>query len=470
MANILVIDQGTHASRAVLVSDDGRIIDHAEKAISLNRISHEMIEQDGKEILQSIHDALAQLQTSELRNTSHAALTTQRSTMLAWHSETHHAITPAISWQDRRSQDELESFHAYADEIKTITGLPLSPHYGAGKLRWLLHHNIDVQNAHKEQKLRMGPLASFLLNNLLDQNGNKLDHSNAHRSQLFDLQQLDWSPRLLRLFGIPVKTLPKCVPVLHPYGKLKQYGTPLVCVCGDQNAALHGHGPMTPGSAIINIGTGAFVLAPCDRSIVDTPLLCGIASSSDQHCQYLLEGTVNGAGAALDWAQQAYPQTDLFQQLPHWLETVKHAPLFINTVGGLGSPWWRIGMPPRFMDDTTSSIAERYVAIIESIVFLLQHNIETMQQKMPLQQLKVSGGLSQLDGLCQKLADISLLPVMQSQQTEATALGAAWLSSVGPQHWFHDRQQQVFTPSPNPHLQTRYQTFTKEIRSLQNSV
>ncbi len=470
MSNILVIDQGTHASRAVLVSADGQIIDHAEKTISLNRISHEMIEQDGEAILQSIHESVSQLNPAELRKTSYAALTTQRSTMMAWHSKTLRALTPAISWQDRRSQDELVTFQAYAEEVKAITGLPLSPHYGAGKLRWLLHHNDQVKTALQDKNLRMGPLASFLLNNLLDQDGNKLDHSNAHRSLLFDLHQLDWSPRLLHLFGIPVETLPQCTPVIHNYGKLRQYDIPLVCVCGDQNAALHGQGVTAPGTAMINIGTGAFILSPCDRAIVDTPLLCGIASSTEQQCQYLLEGTVNGAGAALDWAQQRYPQTDVFKHLPDWLETVTQPPLFINTVGGIGSPWWQSGMPAQFINDSGSSIAEYYVAIIESIVFLLQHNIEILQQKMQLQQLQVSGGLSQLDGLCQKLADISHLPVTQSQQTEATALGAAWLAAGSPPNWFGMLQQPIFSPMHNPQLQIRYQTFTKEIRRRRNSV
>ncbi|HEY9051640.1 MAG TPA: FGGY family carbohydrate kinase [Gammaproteobacteria bacterium] len=469
MSNILVIDQGTHASRAILVSAHGEIIDHAEKTVSLHRISHEMIEQDAEEILQSIHDVLAQLDTSELNNTRNATLTTQRSTMLAWHNKTCRAITPAVSWQDRRSQQELECVQQYAADIKTITGLPLSPHYGAGKLRWLLHHNEQVKKNLQEKNLRMGPLASFLLDNLVLNGCNKLDHSNAHRSQLFDLHTLDWSPRLLQLFDIPAEVLPRCTPMIHDYGKLRQYNIPLTCVCGDQNAALHGHGVITSGQAIINIGTGAFILSPCDEVIIDTPLLCGIASSNDQQCQYLLEGTVNGAGAALDWAQQHHPQTDLFKHLPHWLNEVTQPPIFINTIGGLGSPWWNSGTPPRFIHDEKSSVAERYVAMIESIVFLLQHNIDAMGEKIPLQQLQVSGGLSQLKGLCQKLADISQLPVRQSHQTEATALGAAWLSAGCPPNWFHKQQLQLFSPGHNLQLQQGYKTFTEEIRRLQNS-
>ncbi|TNF36967.1 MAG: hypothetical protein EP315_03420 [Gammaproteobacteria bacterium] len=470
MSHILVIDQGTHASRAILVSAQGEIIDHAEKTVSLNRISHDRVEQDAEEILQSIHDALGKISQRELNQCTSAALTTQRSTLLAWHADTRRAITPALSWQDRRSQNDLTGFRSAEHDIKHITGLPLSPHYGAGKLRWLLQQDEQVQRALQQHELRMGPLTSFLLCHLLEQHSNLLDHSNAQRTQLFDLQRLDWSPELLKLFAVPHDVLPQCVPMIHPYGKLQLHGMPLQCVCGDQNAALHGMGRLGDGDALINIGTGAFVLAACEKIMVDTPLLCGIAASHDHHCQYLLEGTVNGAGAALDWAQQQYPQTDLFQYLPDWLQQDMEPPLFINTVGGLGSPWWHSSTPAHFIHDAEASIAARYVAIIESIVFLLQHNMQILQQKLPLRQLYISGGLSRLTGLCQKLADLSRLPVTQLEQPEATALGAAWLSRGCPSHWRRQQAKQYFIPQANMALQKRFQLFTESISRLTNSV
>ena len=368
--HILVIDQGTHATRAVLFSAQGEILDHAEQTISLHRIDHAQVEQDAEEIVNSVLSVVNQIKN--IPSDTHCALTTQRSTTVAWHKTTGAALCPALSWQDRRAQQDLDQFKKHTATIKRITGLPLSAHYGVGKIRWLLAHQHTVQAAAQQNTLCIGPLASFLLWRLLDTHPFCVDASNAHRMLLLDLHSNNWSDELLTLFHIEKKTLPICLPPQHHYGQLRlqqQHNLPLTLACGDQTAAFHGLGPLPEGSAVVNIGTGAFLLAACDRIIRDTPLLCGVRAGG-----WLLEGTVNGAGSAIDWAQVQWPVADLFDQLPHWLASQTSPPIFINTVGGLGSPWWSDAVPPYFLDEIAEPAA-RYVGIIESIVFLLQHNL-----------------------------------------------------------------------------------------------
>ncbi|HEX5636035.1 MAG TPA: FGGY family carbohydrate kinase, partial [Gammaproteobacteria bacterium] len=374
--HILVIDQGTHATRALLFSPQGEILAQAQQTVSLHRIDHEQVEQDAEEIFNSVLHVLGEI--GPLPASTVCALTTQRSTTLAWNKTTGAALCPALSWQDRRANKDLQPFSAHAGQIKNITGLPLSAHYGAGKLRWLLAHNQNVQNAAQQNNLCMGPLASFLLWRLLAAHLFCVDVSNAHRMLLLDLQTDNWSETLLQLFQLDKKYLPSCLPLQHHYGFLHHAKVPLVTVCGDQTAAFHGLGPLTPGTAVVNIGTGAFILAACDKVITDTPLLCGLRAGG-----WLLEGTVNGAGAALEWAQQQWPVENLFDQLPQWLNDENTPPVFINTVGGLGSPWWCSGVDAYFVEAGVTSTplsptlshkgrgSERYVAIIESIVFLL---------------------------------------------------------------------------------------------------
>ncbi|MCW9013698.1 MAG: FGGY family carbohydrate kinase [Gammaproteobacteria bacterium] len=466
MPYILVIDQGTHASRAMLFSSNGEIVDKAKVEIKLQQLNHTHIEQDPEEILTSIITALGQLDKSRLSDTHQCCITTQRSTVLAWNSTTGEALSPAISWQDRRSLDDLQQFKPQEKQIKAITGLPLSPHYAAGKCRWLIQHNPQVQQALLDQQLQMGTLVSFLLYHLISGNPHLIDHSNANRTLLFDLAALQWSEKLFHLFDLPHAIFPECKPMLYHYGKLNFHPIPVTAVSGDQSAALHAQGVVQQGHAIINIGTGAFVLAPCDNIITNTDLLCGIGLTTDTSCTYLLEGTVNGAGAALSWAEQKYPVSNLFQQLPDWLDKEQSPPIFINTIGGLGSPWWKSGCPAYFIDDQSASIEARFVGVIESIVFLLQTNLEQMQQHINLQQLKISGGLSQLDELCQKLADLSKLPIARMTETEATAKGAAWLAAGCPSDWHKPQTEQIFLPRSQPELVARYQKFCHEIHSL----
>jgi glycerol kinase len=459
MQNILVIDQGTHATRALLFSPQGEVLDQAEQRVSLHRIDHQQVEQDAQDILDSVWQLIHQIaERQTLDANTCCALTTQRSTIVVWDKNNGKALRPALSWQDRRAQDDLKSFSHHAANIKNITGLPLSPHYGAGKLRWLLTRDAAVQAAIKQNTAFTGPLASFLLWHLLESHDHVVDFSNAHRMQLFDVRRRDWSPELINLFGLQQLTLPQCQPLIHEYGRLQHYGCELRAVCGDQTAAFHGLGPLPAGTAVVNIGTGAFILAACDHVITDTPLLCGIQANG-----WLLEGTVNGAGAALDWAQQHWPVQDLFGQLPHWLAAESSPPVFINTVGGLGSPWWMDGGEPRFVGNEPLSPEKRYVAVIESIVFLLQHNLQEMQKHLPIHRLYLGGGLSRLDGLCQKLANLSGCRIVRGEDFETTARGAAWLAAGQPADWFGTPMSPCFEPAPDSGLRQRYQAFTEAL-------
>ena len=467
MPYTLAIDQGTHATRAIVFDRTGSIVDRAEHPIQLHRLDEDRVEQNADEILQSVHRVLTSLAKAPLAETTSCALATQRSTVVAWDKHSGQALSPAISWQDRRSWQDLDQFSEHSEQIKAITGLPLSPHYSVGKFRWLLNNYPAVKQAADEQRLYLGTLASYLMFHLLQQPSHCIDHCNAQRTLLFDLRQLNWSETLMDLFQIPRQFLPECKPVCHEYGQLKDYNIPLRCVIGDQNAAIFSHGPLAENTALINIGTGAFILSTCQKPNVESPLLSGLAMSKSHEQHYLIEGTVNGAGAALSWAQQQWPVDDLFEALPGWLDKQQHPPVFINTVGGLGSPWWKKTVAPYFVKDQDHSPAERYVAIIESIAFLLMDNLRHLQQLQSIQKLRLSGGLSRLDGLCQRLSDLSQLPVIQFHHTEATARGAAWLATDKSQTDFSQTEEhRHFLPVTNPSLQQRYTVFHETIHSL----
>ena len=465
MTSTLVIDQGTHASRAIVFSAEGKIISIAEQSISLIKHNHSHIEQNPQEILQSVQAVVKQVLKKTPGNISNCALATQRSTMLAWHNDSLQSLHPALSWQDRRSEDDIKQFKQHEKNIHQITGLPLSAHYGAGKFRWLLQY-LKHNQSDSNLSFSLGPLVSFLLRHLSSKQQNLVDHSNAHRTLLFDLYKLDWSDELLKLFDIDKKYLPDCKPVQYNYGTLMDTGIPINSVSGDQNAALFARGEIPRDTAIVNLGTGAFILAPCKTTFKTNKLLQGIARSNN-HTEYLIEGTVNGAGAAISWAEQQWPVAQLYQKLSRWLEGINQPPVFINTVGGLGSPWWISDIEPYFLDhDEQLNIEQRYVAILESIIFLIQHNLQQLNEHLEITTLRVSGGLSQINALCQKLADLSGCQVERFEDTEATARGAAWLAMGKPENWSTQQPDRSFNPSLQPSLKQRYQRFTAEISSF----
>ncbi len=466
----LVLDLGSHACRVALFTPLGDLQHLASTELSTHSPASGFYEQDAPEILQAFTQLLAELPVELLQRTARCGICTQRSSIVAWHRHTGEVLSPVISWRDRRNQAMTDSLLHYGELVRHITGLTLSPHYSASKMCYLLEHNPLVRLAAEQQQLCLAPLASYLLFHLLDQPGYVIDHSNAQRTLLFNIHTLNWSLPLLALFDIDAGILPACKPVIYPYGKLKQSGIPVTAVCGDQNAVYHAYPQSAEASGLINIGTGAFMLCP-DQGKTEHELLCTIASSHGERADTLREGTVNGAGAAISWAQQRYPQPSLFQHLPDWLIQVQHPPLFINTVSGLGSPWWCDGGDCEFIGEENNSVEEKYVAIIESIVFLLYANIQRLSPAP--QQFFISGGLSRLDALCQKLADLCGHKIIRYDALEASALGCAYLANqLTPEYDFQPaaRLDCEFIPVHNRALKNRYRQFVGELKKRCNSV
>lgn len=137
----LVIDQGTHASRAILFDEFGDVLSGAVCDITLQRINSQRVEQDATEILTSVRQVVAEVVADIDADSQIKAcgIATQRSTMIAWNSAGE-ACSATLSWQDVRGSDLVDALRPQQQMIQQISGLPLSPHYGASKLRWLQQH------------------------------------------------------------------------------------------------------------------------------------------------------------------------------------------------------------------------------------------------------------------------------------------------------------------------------------------
>jgi glycerol kinase len=464
----LVIDQGTYSTRALAFDSAGHVIATAQQPIALHQISADRIEQDPQEIVSSmrtvVESVLADPAVRE-RGVAHAGMATQRSSVVAWDKTTGAPLAPLLSWQDRRAAEWLKQFEPREKQIKERTGLPLSPHYGASKLRWLLDNKSQVQQARRFGRLCFGPLASFLIFHLLHDRPLAADHANAGRTQLWNIDSRDWDPMLLEMFGVPGELLPACQPIEDAYGLLQESAIPLTAVNGDQNAAVYSLGLPAPGTAIVNLGTGAFVLLPTGAIRMRHPrLLSGLASSDELFGDYTIEGTVNGAAAAIKWAAETWQITDISARLPGWLEQAQDPPIFLNSIGGLGSPFWQPGPEPTIIGE--GEPWQKVVAVAESILFLLQVNLQTMADAgLNIEQIRISGGLANVDALCQRLADLTGKAVYRPVETEATARGAAWLAAGQPSHWPEAETGKQFDPQPNDPLHDRYLHFRSELDS-----
>jgi glycerol kinase len=362
-----------------------------------------------------------------------------------------------LSWQDRRAAKWLAAFEPHASAIHYETGLFLSPHYGASKLRWCLDHLEPVRRARESRRLAMGPLASFLAFRLLDGKPFVADPANASRTLLWSLRTRDFAPDLLELFGIPREVLPKCVPSRGDLGLLDVGGekVPFRVLTGDQSAAVFASGPPREDTAYVNVGTGAFVQRPCARLPDSLPrLLASLVDDDGARATFVVEGTINGAGSAVRAVAGELGLGDVEGELDRILERSKDPPLFLNGVSGLAAPYWIPDFRSRFAGD--GDPREKIAAVLESVVFLACAILEEMERSMPRPaRIRISGGLAQLDGLCTRLATASGLEVERSAEPEATARGLAWLLSGRERAWAERSVGVRFAPATDPSLRER---------------
>lgn len=467
----LALDQGGHASRALVFDHAGHLITQAFAPIHTQR-DGDHVEHDAQELVHSLRQCLRDTYTTlgkDVQRIAAAGLATQRSSIVCWQRQTGAALSPVLSWQDRRHHAWLATLKPQCKFIEQTTGLVLSAHYGASKLRWCLDHLPAVQDALQQGNLCFGPLSSYLLSALLVEKPICVDPGNASRTQLWSPASRNWSPELLELFGIPLSALPHCVPTCHDYGHLVlgDHLIPLRVCTGDQAAVPYANGALRFDTTYVNLGTGAFALAPLQQDLPDAaPLLRSVLWSDAEHLTYALEGTVNGAAAALNWyAEQSGEDVErISQQLDRQHVDKLTLPLFINGIGGVGSPYWLPDLnsrfvPERAVSDPTQRTAQ-IAAIIESIAFLLTANLTLMRRLVPtLSRIVVGGGLSQCKYLCEGLADLNEMVVTRLDERELTAKGLAYLIAGQPDAWITDSARATFQPRHHEGLLTRYRRW-----------
>lgn len=458
----LALDQGGHATRATVFDERGSAVARSQVAVSHQSHAPDRVEQNPEEIVGSldraIEEVLGMLGNAAALHIVSAGLATQRASLVCWDSRTGRALSPVLSWQDRRASPLMADYASQAFAIRERTGLMLSPHYGALKMRWCLENLPAVRSAAKAGHLVMGPLASFLAFRSVVPQPLVVDPGNAARTLLWGWSRKDWDPELLRLFGISEQTLPVCAPSRYPFGGLRAGGAqvPLTIMMGDQGAALFCEGIPRPDTIYINMGTGAFLQRPVVHATVDRgPLLRSVALQDGRDSLSVLEGAINGAGAALAWGSEALPYRDLAWHCESLLKNRDPRPLFINTIGGLGSPYWRSDLPPRFEGEGTTTA--KAAAIIESVVFLVNENVRALQAHTgPCAGLVVTGGMAACDGVCQALANLSGLGVRRPGDGEATSRGLAFLAAGSPVKWPKSPGEQAFAPTEDEALSDRY--------------
>jgi glycerol kinase len=437
---LLGIDEGTSAVKAVLYDADLRPLAEARREKRLSYPQSGWVEQDPAEVLDAVVGAVGELLAGAAEPVTACGLDHQGESVLAWDADTGEPLTPIVTWQDKRSQEVLDRLEATgrAEEVSRRSGMPLDPYFSAGKLTWLLEHDPEVQRALEAGTLRMGTVDSFLCDRLGA--GFATDPSTASRTQLGAPQ---WDPVLLDLYGVPGDVLPAIADTAGELGVLHHDSwpqeLPLRARCVDQQAALAGAGCVRPGLVKATYGTGVFVLAHvgAERPSPGGGLLPTVAWSVSGRLEWAIDGGVFTAGALLEWLSRDLGLAADPPALATAAATVEDAGgvKILPALAGVGAPWWKPDARA-VIAGLSAGVRPAHVAraALEGVAWRVADIVGVIQDTVPVQVLRVDGGLTRDPTLLQLQADAAGVTV-QRGLLDATAAGAAALAAVGAGVW-----------------------------------
>ncbi len=439
---ILVIDEGTTSTRAMLFGVDGKLHGSQQEELQQYYPATGLVEHDAGEIWDKTLRCCQKMieQAGGAEKISAIGITNQRETIVAWDKRTGEPLSKAIVWQDRRTAETCDALRAKDLEsmIQAKTGLLLDPYFSGSKMGWMLKNWPDIADA--GDNLAFGTIESYLIFRLT---GGKhvTDASNASRTMLMALDSHDWDDDLLALFDIPKKTLPKIVDCAGDLGKTSSdlFGAP-IAICGsagDQQAATIGQACLDAGQTKATFGTGAFILTNCGGKPPksDNRLLSTVLFQMDGKRTYALEGSVFVAGSLMQWLRD---DVGLIQYAGESEELARSVTdnggvYLVPALSGLGAPHWKANATATISGLSFAATKAHIVrAALEAMAYQC-HDLKTAftADGSDWQSLRIDGGMVVNDWLVQDLSDILDIPVERPEFFETTALGAAMLAAVG---------------------------------------
>jgi len=441
---ILVLDEGTTSTRAMVFAADGRLLSLAQEELTQHYPRPGWVEHDAGEIWQRTRACMMRA-VSEAGGAGRIAaigITNQRETVVAWDRATGEPLARALVWQDRRTADlcnEIKS-RGHERELQRATGLLLDPYFSATKMRWLMDNEAAVRAAAERRTLALGTIESWLTWNL---SGGAFvsDASNASRTLLLPLDGAQFDAGLCDLFGVPREALAEVTDthgaIAETSAELFGRAIPICGLAGDQQAATVGQACLAPGETKATYGTGAFVLTNMGSQVPHSAnrLLGTVLTQHGGTRTYALEGSVFVAGSLVKYLRDTLGMISSAAETAALARSIPDSGgvTIVPALSGLGAPHWNAAARGVIAG---LSFATGRAQIARAALEAMAHQTHDLATAFaadgaPWQALRIDGGMSANDWMAQDLADVLELPVERPDMVETTALGAAMLAAVG---------------------------------------
>lgn len=462
---VVAVDQGTGSTKATAIDRIGTVIARASVPVSRSDPRPGWVEQDPLELRDSVTTAIAALLDQRPLRVAGVGLSNQRESAVVWDRGTGQPLGPMLGWQDRRTADRAAaaSQAGWAEEIRSRTGLPLDPMFSALKLEWLLDQVDPDRAGCRSGRIAVGTVDSWLLFCLTGEH--RIEIGNASRTQLLNLEQVDWDAELAERFRIPTRALPRLANSAEESDPLASLSPILKdarihAVLGDSHAALYANGVRTPGRVKVTYGSGSSIIALSGEApAAESAGLVRTIAWGTGRLAYALEGTVLATGSTLVWL------SELFGTDPYGLSRLAESAAssggvdLVPAFSGLGAPFWdpqAQAIISGFGLGTTQAEIAR--AAFESITLQTADVLTAVERAAggPLTSVLIDGGPAQNDWLAQRQADLSQLEIQRNNVAELSAIGAAHLAGVSCGFWSEQecealgRDRTRFAPSIGP--------------------
>ncbi|MFC7330358.1 glycerol kinase GlpK [Marinactinospora rubrisoli] len=448
--SVLTIDAGTTGVTALIVGENGAVLARGYQEFAQHYPESGWVEHNAEEIWQATLAACRVALDGTEEAPTCLGITNQRETAVLWDRRRGTAPRRAIVWQDRRTAGICAELRdaGHEDRVTELTGLRLDPYFTASKLTWISRHDARAWSGVESGDVAVGTVDSYVIWRLTGGARHVTDASNASRTLLYDIRAGAWSPELCDLFGVPMSALPEVVPSYGPVGDTDPeefFGLriPVAGIAGDQQAAMFGQNCYLPGSSKCTYGTGSFVLVNTGGEAVDPKhglLSTVLWQHPDGRLDYALEGSIFVTGAAVQWLRDGLGLIDTAPQSEALAASVQDSGgvVFVPALTGLGAPDWDPHARGAIFGITRGTgRAHLARATLEAIAFEVRDVVDAMATASgtALPELRVDGGASANDLLCQLQADQLGVSVARPRIQETTALGAAFLAGLGTGVW-----------------------------------
>ena len=448
---VITLDQGTTSSRAIVFDSSGNVVGLVKKEHRQIYPKPGWVEHDPDEIWANQVDVLRSVvENCNISTEDILALgiTNQRETIVLWDKNTGRPVYNAIVWQCRRTADICDTLiqEGVGDEIHRKTGLIIDAYFSGSKIKWILDSFPNIRKEAEKDNICAGTIDTWLIWNLTGGKAHATDYSNASRTMLFNILNLDWDEDILKMLDIPASILPEVKPSASIFGFIDKSilgrEIPIASVMGDQQASLFGQTCFKAGMAKNTYGTGCFLLANTGSKAVfsKNKLLTTIAWGIENKVDYAIEGSVFVAGSAIQWLRDGLKIINTSRQCDEFAESVEDTKgvYFVPAFAGLGTPYWDMYARGAIFG-LTSGVTREHIAraTLEAIAYQVKDLVECMKEDVncDLNLLKVDGGASVSDIMMQFQADILRINVVRPKVIETTALGAAFMAGLRTGMW-----------------------------------